>query len=122
MTEREEEPDRDRTFALLHQLARDVVDRGNMIRINRVAQPETVREERRAQQHRAISEGNERIEPGGNVERDQETVDPDDLAAHVGAFVVEDPLEDREHGIASCRSLDRLPTWYLPAHFKHKQS
>ena len=49
VTEREEEADADWTLALLHQLAGDVVDRGDMIGVDRVAQAERIGQQRRAQ-------------------------------------------------------------------------
>ena len=49
VAERKEEADADRTLALLHQLARDVVDRGDMVGVHRVAQAECVGQQRRAQ-------------------------------------------------------------------------
>ena len=51
MTERKEEPDADRALSLLHQLARDVVDRGDMIGINGVPQTEPVSQQCRAEIH-----------------------------------------------------------------------
>jgi hypothetical protein len=37
-----EEPDHDRPLAFLHQLAGDVVDRGDVIRVDRMPQPQTI--------------------------------------------------------------------------------
>jgi hypothetical protein len=42
VAEREEEADCDRPLALLHQLAGDVVDRGDVIRVDRVPQSEAI--------------------------------------------------------------------------------
>ena len=53
-------PTADRALALLHQLARHVVDRRDMVGVERVPQPERIGERRRAQQHRKIMEGDER--------------------------------------------------------------
>ena len=50
MTERKEETDRDGSLAFLHQLARDVVDGRDVIGVHRVAQPEPVGQQRRAEQ------------------------------------------------------------------------
>ena len=52
MTEREVKADGNGAFALLHQLASDVVDGGNVIGVHRVAQAERVGEERGAQEQR----------------------------------------------------------------------
>jgi hypothetical protein len=50
MTEGKQEADGDRALALLHQLARHIIDCGDMIGIDGVAQPKTVGEQRGAQQ------------------------------------------------------------------------
>ena len=50
MAEREEQADADRALAFLHQLARDVVDGGDMVGVDRMAQPEHVGEQRGAEQ------------------------------------------------------------------------
>ena len=75
MAEREEQPDADRTLALLHQLARDVVDRGDMIGVDRVAQAERIGEQGRAQQHRLTAQGHQRPEPDKNIAADQGGID-----------------------------------------------
>ena len=49
MTDREKETDGDRPFVLLHQLAGHIVDRGDMIGIDRMAQAETIGEDGGAQ-------------------------------------------------------------------------
>jgi hypothetical protein len=51
MTQRKKTPDCDRAFALLHELARDVIDCGDMVRIHGVTQPKPVCEQGRPQQH-----------------------------------------------------------------------
>ena len=48
MTEREEEADADRPLAVVHQLARDVVDRGDMVGVDRVTEAEHPSQGRRA--------------------------------------------------------------------------
>ena len=67
VAERKEEADRERTPALLHQLARDVVDCRNVIGIDRVAQPKAVSKEGSAQKHRIILERQPRPRPGGDI-------------------------------------------------------
>ena len=57
MAEREIEPERDRPLALLHQLAGGVVDGGDMVGIDGVAQPEAVGEEAGGEQDRMVVEG-----------------------------------------------------------------
>ncbi len=57
MAEREEEADADRALAFLHQLAGDVVDGGDMVGIDGVTQAEAVGQQRGAEQHRMLAEG-----------------------------------------------------------------
>jgi hypothetical protein len=52
MTQREHEANCDRAFSILHQLARHVVDRGYMIRIDCMTQAKAISEKRSSQQHR----------------------------------------------------------------------
>ena len=52
MTERKKQTNRNRPLALLHQLAHDIVDRGDMIRIDGVAQTEHISENSGAEQRR----------------------------------------------------------------------
>ena len=88
MTEREEQADRNRPLAGLHQLARHIVDGGDVIGIDRVAQAERVGEQRGAEQHRMVAEGDQRPQPGQQVGRYQNGVNGDDAAAQiVGAIV-----------------------------------
>ena len=60
-------PDAERPLPILHQLARDVVDRRNVVGVDRVAQAESVREERRAEQQRVGVECAERPRPRGEI-------------------------------------------------------
>ena len=46
MPEREEKADADRAFPLMHQLAGSVVDRCDMVGVDRMAQPKAIRQER----------------------------------------------------------------------------
>ena len=87
--QRKHEAYRDRPLSLLHQLARHVVDGGNVIGIDRVAQAEAVGQQRRAQQQRIMAKRHDRPQPGRHVERKENPVDADDLAAQVGRSVVE---------------------------------
>ena len=90
MAERKEEADADRPLALLHQLARDVVDRRDMIGVDRVAQAEGIGEQRRAEQHRLVVQGDERPEPDENIAADQNGVDGDQPAAQISAALIQD--------------------------------
>ena len=77
------EAGRERALALLHQLARHIVDGGDVVGVDRVAQPEAVGQERGAEQHRIVVERAQRPGPGRHVGGDQQRVDADDLAAQV---------------------------------------
>jgi hypothetical protein len=49
MAQRKEEPDSNWPLALLHQFARDIVDRGDVVGIDRIPQPKAASDERRCQ-------------------------------------------------------------------------
>ena len=72
MAEGEEEPGVDRAFAVLHQLADDVVDGGDVIGVYRVAQAEDPGQEGGAQQRGSASEGVPGPGPGDQVGDDQQ--------------------------------------------------
>ena len=59
----------------LHELARHIVDRGDVVGVESVPQPEAVGEGGRAEQHRIVVEGDDRPEPCGGVDDEQEDVD-----------------------------------------------
>ncbi len=63
MAEREKETDRYRPLFLLHQFAGHIVDRGDMICIDGVAQPKSVRKESRSQERRFIVKSQKREDP-----------------------------------------------------------
>ena len=97
MAEREEEADPDRPLALLHELARDVVDRRDMIGVDRVAQAERIGEQRRAEQDRLTAQGDERPEPDENIAADQTGVDSDQSAAQISATLIRDVRDNCRH-------------------------
>ena len=84
MAERKKEADRDRPLALLHQLARHVVNGRDMIGVHRVAESEGVGQERRAQQNRMVMKGQQRPEPGPGVEADEQGIEEDNPASQAG--------------------------------------
>ena len=90
MAERKEEADADRALALLHELARDVVDRRDMVGVDRVAQAERIGQQRRSEQDRLTAKGNERPEPDENIAADQNGVDGDQPAAQISAALIQD--------------------------------
>jgi hypothetical protein len=78
MAERKEQTDGHRPLAILHELAGDIVDCGDVVGIDRVTQPERVRDDGAPEQHRMVVEEQERGRPGGAVRGEQDGVDPDD--------------------------------------------
>jgi hypothetical protein len=67
MAEREHEPHGDGPLVLLHQFASDVVNGGNVIRIDGVAEAEAVSEKGRAEKDREAVKGCEG--PAGRTRR-----------------------------------------------------
>ena len=62
-------------LALLHELARDVVDRRDMVGVDRVAEAERISEQRRSEQNRLGVQREQRPEPDENIAADQNGVD-----------------------------------------------
>jgi hypothetical protein len=89
MAEREKQADPHRAAAVLHQFAGHVVDRRDVIRVERVSQAKTIGERSRAEEDRIIVEGDNRPQPRGGVEDEQEGIDRDDPAPDVLVLVVE---------------------------------
>ncbi len=89
MAEREEEADADRPLALLHQLARHVVDRRDMVGIDGVAQTERIGQESGADQHGIVAKCDQRPDPRQNIGGDQQAVNAGKLAAKRGILIVE---------------------------------
>ena len=73
-------PTRDRLFALLHQLARHVVNRRDVVGVHRMTQAERVGQERRAQQNRMIMKGDQRPNPSPGVDADEQRIHGDNPA------------------------------------------
>ena len=69
MTEREKQSGRNRPFAFLHQLADNIVDRGDMIGIDGVAKPEHIGKQRSAEQRRMRGQRRKRPGPDRHIER-----------------------------------------------------
>ena len=67
MAEREEQTGGVRLFALLHQLAHDIVDGGDMVGVDRMAQAEHPGEQRRAEYGGTIGKQGESPGPGQHV-------------------------------------------------------
>ena len=75
VAEREIQPNADRPLSVLHELPGDVVDGGNVIGIDRMPQPEAVREESRAEEERLLTKDGDRPRPGRQVSPNEEDVD-----------------------------------------------
>ena len=104
MAQREEQADADRPLALLHELARDVVDRRDMIGVDRVPKAKSVGEQSRAHQDRPIAKGGKRPDPHENIAADQDGVDGDQSAAQISAALIQDIRDDSRHGALACCS------------------
>lgn len=71
MADREPQADRDGPLAILHQLAGDIVDRRDVIGVDRVAQPQAIGEKRGAQ-HQAVARKDAKgPAPDGDIDDDQ---------------------------------------------------
>jgi len=84
-----EEPDSNRPLALLHQFACDVVDRGDVVRIDRMSQPKAVGNKRRCQQQGVAVKRREGPNPGEQVRGDQDHVERDHFGANMVGCVIE---------------------------------
>ena len=105
MAERKEEADRDRPLPFLHQLAGHIVDGGDMIGVERVAQTEGVGEHRRAEQDRVVAKRRKGPKPGGDIRPDQQDVHADRLRSQVAALIVEKARQKVAH-FCPCRPLN----------------
>ena len=84
MAQREEEANGDRSLATLHQRSGDVVDGGDVVRVDRVAEAEAIGQERGAQQQGLAVEEEEGPGPGAGVGQDEEGIHADEAAAEAG--------------------------------------
>ncbi len=76
MPEGEEEADGNRPLALLHELARHIVDGGDVVGVHGMTQAEAVGEEGGAEQQRIGAERQQRPEPSQRVRREQQAENP----------------------------------------------
>ena len=90
VAEREHEADSDGALALLHELAGDVVDGGDVVRVDRVAEAEAVGEQGGAEQEREVAEGDDGPEPCSGVENKEQAIDADDFVAKISGGVVKE--------------------------------
>ncbi len=89
MPEREEQSDRNRPLAFLHQLAHDIVDGRNVVGIDGVAQSEHISEKCGAKERRPPGEGNDRPGPHRRVGGEQQTIDRYDFRTLIGRCVID---------------------------------
>jgi len=80
--DREPEADCHRALAGLHQLAGHVVDGGNVVGVDGVAQAEAVGDQGGAEQDWLLMELPKGPNPGGGVHRDQYSVNANGAPAH----------------------------------------
>ncbi len=81
MPEREVAPDAERPRAVVYQLARDVVDRRDVVG---VAEAEVVGEECRAEEDGVRVKGRQRPDPGAQIRGREGGIEADDAAANRG--------------------------------------
>jgi len=74
VAERKEKADVRRAPALVHEFARDVVDRRNVIGVHGVAEAEGICQQGRPKQHRMVCEHEESQSPRHDVQPNQEHV------------------------------------------------
>ena len=77
MPQREKQADGNRTFGLLHELARDVVDSRDVVGIDGMAKPERIGERCGSQQQRIIAEAREGPGPRRDVDEDEQRAEHD---------------------------------------------
>ena len=77
MAEGEKEADGEGLLALLHQFADDIVDRRDVVGVDRVTEAEHVGEKGGAQEHRVPGEHRPGAEPGDDVGGDEHRVESD---------------------------------------------
>ena len=80
MAQREEQADGDRPLVLLHQFPRHVVDGGDVVGVDGVAQAEAVGQKAQAQRRRIGIEQGQRQAPGSHVQPNEKEIDPEDSA------------------------------------------
>ena len=97
VSEGEEEADCRGALTLLHQFAGDVVDGGDMIGVDGMAEAEGVRQQCGAEQHRMVAEGGQSPGPGGEIGDEQNGVDTGNLDAEIADVVAEDSGENAPH-------------------------
>jgi hypothetical protein len=90
MSQGKEEPDSNWPLALLHQFARYIVDAADVVGIDRMPQPKTVRDERCRQQQRVAVKRRDGLSPGEQVRENQDDAEPDHFRTNMVGSVIED--------------------------------
>ncbi|CAM2154334.1 hypothetical protein PT2222_300029 [Paraburkholderia tropica] len=113
VAERERKADFERTLPGLHELARDVVDGGDVIGVKRVAQTERPGQQARAEQRGMIAENADGPQPRARVQGQQEGVEGGDLVAQ------RRPGGGRHEAVLGLvRGAGRLARWRIGAQAK----
>ena len=81
MAESKEKADRGRSFSLLHQLARHIVDRSNMVRIDRMTQSQAISEHGRPQKNRLVHERSDSPYPCPDIGECEQCINGADAVA-----------------------------------------
>ena len=89
MAEREKEADADRAFALLHQLAGDIVDGRDVIGVHGVAQAEAVSQQCRTEQHRFVAKHTQGPRPDADIANGKQRVDTSDSPTQIDGTLIE---------------------------------
>ncbi len=88
MPQREKEADRYWAFVFLHKLARDIINSGNMVSVNGVAQAKTIGQDSRPQKRRMWQEADPGDKPDRAIESDKEGIYSNNLCTHVGGTII----------------------------------
>src|ERR1035437_8053157 len=99
MPEREHKPNRNRTLSLLHQFARDVVDRRNVVGIHRVAKSKAVSKKGSAKKHWIMVKCDQGPEPRSQIESQQHGINRDDFVFRTTRLVVEQGPQEGAHWV-----------------------
>ena len=109
MSERKEEAGKERPLVFLHQLAHDIVDRRDMVGVDRVPQSENVGEQGGAQERRPAGELGIGPNPNQHVESDQHGIDAGQFSGLSGgasrrkaALLISSRVVDRYAARAYC--------------------
>src|SRR5579883_1396770 len=89
MPQREEEADRYRSLALLHEFSCHVVNGGDVVSIDGVTKPKGVGKKGRTEKDWMTAEGEKRPSPDEEIGADQQYVEPDNPALQSNAATID---------------------------------